>query len=235
MTAGPSPIELEEFELIQAAPGTALLRVTARAPAWVPREPTLLIHDDTRVHRLRPLPSPPEPEGWLRVVYSLRTAVFERDPSFSLELSQGSILELPDPHGHSPPPRPTHPAPEQEDVAKLVELEAAVLEANRWALTAQEEVEELTERTQRLEQALEDANRARRALDLALETLREQVENGLAALEVELRARHGGTKAPANQRSDGVADRVSGVAVERARARDVSEIRAALSPQAPSS
>lgn len=195
MSTGPSPIELDEFELIQGAPGTALLRVTARVPAWVPREPTLLIRDGTRVHRLRPLPSPPEPEGWLRAAYSLRTAVLERDPSFSLELSQGSILELPDPHGDSPPPRTVDPGPEHAEALRVIELEAAVLEANRWALAAQQEVEQLTARTRRLEQALENAGR----------------------------------------RSADVTDRIRLAAVERARARDEAEIRAALSSQAPDS
>lgn len=101
MSDGPSPIDLEEFEIIPAAPGTALLRVTARVPVWAPREPTLLIRDDARVHRLRPLPSPREPEGWLRAAYSVRTAVLDRDPSFALELSQGAVFELPEPRGRT--------------------------------------------------------------------------------------------------------------------------------------
>lgn len=185
MTDRPSPIELEEFELIHSAPGAALLRVTARIPFWAPRHPTLLIRDETRVHRLRPLPLPREPEGWLRAAYSVRTAVLERNPSFALELSQGAVISLPEPRGRLRRPRPsllepsaartTHrqprttqttprqpsttrtaraPGTERADSLRLLELQAKVLEANRWALDAQREVERLTARIRELEQAV---------------------------------------------------------------------------------
>ncbi len=210
MSDRPSPIDLEEFELIPAAPGTALLRVTARVPAWAPREPTLLIREDARVHRLRPLPSPREPEGWLRAAYSVRTGVLDRNPSFALELSQGAVLELPEPRGRGRQPGPQRAAPKQQapgppqaersearDASiprdegskrtkpeELIQLRARVLEANRWALAAQREAERLTARVRELERAL--AN------------------------------------------SDGI-DRVRREAIERARAEDEAEVRAALS------
>ncbi|MBV9309882.1 MAG: hypothetical protein JOZ73_03580 [Solirubrobacterales bacterium] len=179
MSDRPSPIDLEEFELIPAAPGTALLRVTARVPAWASREPTLLIRDEARVHRLRPLPSPREPEGWLRAAYSVRTGVFERNPSFALELSQGAVLELPEPRGvnrrplqrqeaRSRPETPRSQPPDRSstrdagerrtEAQKLIQLQARVLEANRWALAAQREAERLTARVRELERALEESD-----------------------------------------------------------------------------
>ncbi len=220
MSDSPAQIELEEFEVIPAAPGTALLRITARVPAWAPREPTLLIRDDVRVHRVRPLPLPREPEGWLRAAYSVRTAVLERNPSFALELSQGAVFELPEPHGriHGSRPRreaplasqaplashPPRPAPQPQrtqspdlartrvesspveqadrsDPRKLVELEARVLEANRWALAAQREAERLSARVRELERALQDADR----LELIRHTARERAR---AQDEAEVRA-----------------------------------------------
>lgn len=161
MTVEPLSIELEEFELVQAAPGTALLRVTAIAPPPTPREPTLLVNDGDHVHRVRPLPSPPDPEGWLRVAYSLRAEVLDRAPTFTLELWPGAFLELPEPlergrrvlPERAPLPGPG-PGPETETDP---ELEASALEANRAVAALEGETEQLAARARKAESALQDA------------------------------------------------------------------------------
>src|SRR5581483_1798610 len=58
-----SAVELTEFEQVDAAPGRALLRVAARPSAGFAGtiSPILLITAGDQVHRLTPLPAPPDP------------------------------------------------------------------------------------------------------------------------------------------------------------------------------
>ncbi len=198
MTVEPSSIELEEFELVQAAPGTALLRVAARAPAATPREPTLLVRDDGQVHRVRPLPAPPDPEGWLRAAYSLRMEVLDRGPVFALELWPGAILELPDPLERGGRVFAYRSAALSPDTEMLIELEAAVIEANQTAVALQSEAEQLAARVREAE----DDSRVVRQENARLvaerdrvleenELLRESAEPESAVLEAADRAWEG--------------------------------------------
>lgn len=99
MTDAPHSIELEEFELVIAAPGTALLRVAARRPPGhaADSRPTLAIDDGDQVHRLAPLPAPPDPESLLRAAFRAPVALLVGDNAFTLELSGGAVLSLPPP------------------------------------------------------------------------------------------------------------------------------------------
>jgi hypothetical protein len=177
----PSSIELEEFELVQATPGTVLLRVTARAPASIPREPTLLVDDGEHVHRVRPLPSPPDPDGWLRAAYSLRSEILDDMPAFMLEVWPGAFFDLPDPLERG---RPVLRRASLEDTAALIELEAAALEANRTAVALQAELEHALDRAAEAEENLRLARGETRQLaaerDELREALRELHEEGAA-------------------------------------------------------
>jgi hypothetical protein len=97
--AAPSCIEVEEFEQVQAAPGTALLRLSARPSAGVVEDgpSTLVVDDGERLHRLAPLPSPPGDDGLLRFAYSAPLALIGGHTAFALELPDGSVLGLPAP------------------------------------------------------------------------------------------------------------------------------------------
>jgi hypothetical protein len=197
VTVEPPSIELEEFELVQAAPDTALLRVTARAPAAMPPDPTLLIDDGNQVHRVRPLPSPPDPEGWLRAAYSLRTEVLDRAPAFTLELWPGAFVELPVPMHRGRPalgiragtgPVETHTLDDHSDIETVIELEAAVIEANRTAAALQSEAERLRQALSAAEEAIQNADRAWEGVENSLASLRAQIDRDLNRLEEELRA-----------------------------------------------
>lgn len=113
--------------------------------------------------------------------------MLDRNPSFALELSQGAVLELPEPRGRTrrSPPKQESPRPsqtkraqspdlsrtlaertrteqtERTDPRTVIQLEARVLEANRWALAAQREAERLSARVQELERALQDSSDGR--------------------------------------------------------------------------
>src|SRR5437763_10245985 len=69
-----SVIELSAFDQVEAAPGTALLRVAAHVAVddgeTLP-EPVLIVDDGAEVHRMARLPAPPDPAGVLRVAYSV--------------------------------------------------------------------------------------------------------------------------------------------------------------------
>jgi hypothetical protein len=94
-----SSIELEEFEQIDAAPGTALLRVAVRVTSGTASfaRSALLVDDGTRIHRLDPLPAPADPHGVLRAAYPAALELVGGRPTFALELSDGSTLDLPTP------------------------------------------------------------------------------------------------------------------------------------------
>ena len=99
MIGAPSAIELEGFERLEATPGTALLRIAARASAGTldARRVTLVVHHGRRGVRLSPLPAPPDRSGMLRLAYSAPLALVDQADGFALELVDGSILELPTP------------------------------------------------------------------------------------------------------------------------------------------
>ena len=92
-----SAIELEEFELVEAAPGTALLRIAARSSHPPSGQPPRLVVDDGRAgHRVGPLPAPPDPAGRLRIAYSVSSELLS-NARFWLEFADGSALALPEP------------------------------------------------------------------------------------------------------------------------------------------
>ena len=87
-----SSFELIEFEQFEATPGTALLRVSARAPAGaLGGLPKLVIGDGKRRHRFPPLPAPPDAGGLLRAAFSAPAELISARATFSLELPDGSV------------------------------------------------------------------------------------------------------------------------------------------------
>ena len=94
-----SAIELQGFERIDASPGTALLRVTGtHAGTKKKRRPlTLVIDDGSQLHRLAPLPAPPDSGDMLRVAFSAPVALLGGRTAFALDLGRGEIVDLPAP------------------------------------------------------------------------------------------------------------------------------------------
>jgi hypothetical protein len=108
-----SSVELEEFEQVEAAPGTALLRIAARisGPSVAGAPSTLLVDDGRRVHRVPPLPAPQDPSGVLRAAYPVELGLLQNRPRFSLEFPDGSSIELPSPNRRRRVVRRESPAP----------------------------------------------------------------------------------------------------------------------------
>lgn len=93
-------MRVEEFERVEAARGPALLRLRASTEDSDPSATrgSLLIEDGTRLERLGPLPAPPDPIGIVRLAFSAPTEILGDRARYTLELPDGSRLELPPPH-----------------------------------------------------------------------------------------------------------------------------------------
>lgn len=95
--------ELVEFEQVEAAPGTALLRVSGRpAPDMVSGSLTLVIDNGGTVHRHEQLPALPGPPGLIRAAFSAPHEHVGPGATYSLELPGGAIVRLPAPARRRP-------------------------------------------------------------------------------------------------------------------------------------
>jgi hypothetical protein len=171
-------IELVEFELVEAAPGTALLRVAARPAGGIRTDerPTLVVDDGQRVHRLDPLPSPPDPDGLLRVAFSAPASLLGTQTSFSLELSKKAVVQLPAPTRRTPRRGvDSLAARDTETRQRLQELEQR-LEAS---------IASSAELRSALETAVEEAARHRTRAN-ELEAERDEARNVAASLAADM-------------------------------------------------
>jgi hypothetical protein len=99
--------ELESFHYVKASATTMLLQVNGYWRSGHPREleePTLLLHDGTRMHALAPLASPPAgtahagPETPLwRGSYAAPVGIFERHERIAMRAGPGVVVGLPEP------------------------------------------------------------------------------------------------------------------------------------------
>lgn len=96
--------ELVEFELVEAAPGTALLRVAARPwPAGLGAGGvTLVISDGPVQHRHEQLPALPGPSDLSRLAFSAPIAHVSEAATFALSLPDGQTVPLPAPSRRRP-------------------------------------------------------------------------------------------------------------------------------------
>src|ERR1700761_737742 len=140
VTESGQEFELVEFEQVEAAPGTALLRIAARPSAATSAGPmTLVIGDGTTEFRHEQLPALPGPPGLIRAAFSAALDHVGRGTTFSLAFADGTTERLPAPSrrraaGHSPrPSEPPRPHGEEVESSRLVEAERRA-EARRLAL-----------------------------------------------------------------------------------------------------
>jgi chromosome segregation ATPase len=133
--------ELVEFEQVEAAPGTALLRIAARPSAATSAGPmTLVISDGTHEYRHEQLPALPGPPGLVRAAFSAALDHVGRGTTFSLAMADGTTVRLPAPSrrraaGHSlRPSDPPRPHGAEIESSRLIEAERRA-EARRLALT----------------------------------------------------------------------------------------------------
>jgi chromosome segregation ATPase len=98
VTEAEAQFELVEFEQVEAAPGTALLRVAGRpAPDMPAGQLTLVIDDNGAEHRHEQLPALPGPPGLIRAAFSAPLDHVGPGATFSLALPDGRVVRLPAP------------------------------------------------------------------------------------------------------------------------------------------
>jgi chromosome segregation ATPase len=126
LTEDPPALELEEFEQVLAAPGTALLRVLAHRPQRrdSDQRPTLLAGDGETVLRFAPLPAPADPSGTLRAAYPVPVRLLGPDSTYALELSGGGVVDLPTPTAGSRRVAPCARRDQDREAAERLEREA---------------------------------------------------------------------------------------------------------------
>lgn len=177
-------IRVREFEHILAAPTVALLRVNGKPPrrrSTPGPRPVLVVNDGTTIRRFAAIPSPPDGRGVLRAAYSVSSDLLAPSTTFSLELTDGSVVTLPAPQPGvsrlSPDPRVDSPSepdtpelPEGTDerrsglVSKLTELSARLAESEQARDELQRSVAPLSEASELVEHELVEAReRAARA------------------------------------------------------------------------
>src|SRR5579875_1970800 len=98
VSEGQVQFELVEFEQVEAAPGTALLRVSGRpGPDMVSGALTLVINNAGTEHRHEQLPALPGPPGLIRAAFSAPHEHVGPGASYALALPGGGIVRLPAP------------------------------------------------------------------------------------------------------------------------------------------
>lgn len=180
----PAAIELTEFERVDAAPGTALLRLAARPTQGisVAEPPMLVVNDGQRVHRLSALPAARDPSGLWRAAFSAPATLLGPHSSYSLELSDGSVLDLP-----APTPRPRMAAARPGEAGateeRLLEerrgreqAESELAEVRNAAAALVGELEEAQTRADTLAEVVRVESGRREALERELDRLRVQLE-----------------------------------------------------------
>jgi len=141
--------QLIEFEQVEAAPGTALLRVAARPASTAGvGSLTLVITNGEHLYRHEQLPALPGPADLIRAAFSAPLEHVANGATFALELPDGEVVRLPAParrraaHGMPPSPVPgagatppvSGPAAEEPGPSRLVDAERRA-ESRRLALS----------------------------------------------------------------------------------------------------
>jgi chromosome segregation ATPase len=90
--------ELVEFEQVEAAPGTALLRVAGRPSPEMPAgQLSLVIDENGTEHRHEQLPALPGPPGLVRAAFSAPLDHVGPGATYALALPDGRLVRLPAP------------------------------------------------------------------------------------------------------------------------------------------
>ncbi len=240
-TASPA-FELIAFELAEAAPGRALLRLDAR---WhgtpLSGRPVLVIDDGRRRHRHDPMLAPPRPPGVIRAAYPAANELIEREVTFLLDLGDGTVLSLPGPSPwrrsqgpavHEVPPQAPANAGPEAGLAELrhsaeVELLRQELVAARADLRAeQEHAQALQAQAQELHLAIAGLSALRERDEVRAEVLADAVHS-----EADRRALNAERVAQLEHRLEQLVGELASVAAARA---DAEQVAADLLAQAAS-
>jgi hypothetical protein len=187
-------IEVESFELADAGPGAAILRLLAHArdPARIPAPVAIVVRAGDDEQWLSPVPLPVPTATLISTVFVAPAALVAGPASFSLRLSDGSALTL-------PPPEPTERASASPDELselryRLASAESQLEETRTLAATMAAEIEEAQTRTDALAEVVRAETARREALQVRLvedvgaaEAARADAEEAVTRLEQELR------------------------------------------------
>jgi hypothetical protein len=185
-------VKIEQFEYLMAGSSLAMLRVRGRPTrrrSTAEQRPTLVADDGLSVQRFSAIPSPPDERGVLRAAYSVPGVLITSQTRFSLQVADGSEMELPEP---SPTPRTGQPVAERvlepTDAQRMVaEHQAARVIAEEAAERARAQSLVLSQRVADMErgQAESQSQTSASTLD-ELETWRGELERRLTATTSEL-------------------------------------------------
>ncbi len=156
MTEAEAQFELVEFEQVEAAPDTALLRVAGRpTPDMLAGQLTLVIDDHGSEHRHEQLPALPGPAGLIRAAFSAPLEHVGPGATYALALPDGRLVRLPAPARRRaalsaiPPPAPAATSPVSGSAAEEAGHEPSrLIEAERRAESRRLAIAELERRLQ---------------------------------------------------------------------------------------
>ncbi|MCL2418026.1 MAG: hypothetical protein FWD04_01935 [Conexibacteraceae bacterium] len=212
MTEPDTNFELVDFEQVEAAPGTALLRVTAHPSAAMGNGPlALVIKNGEQEHRHEQLPALPGPPGLIRTAFSAPAAQVVEGATYALALPDGQAVPLPAPAqrraamatgpGAAATPVASGPPAEESESSRLVEAERQA-ESRRLAITE-------------LERRLQSERERRSAAESDLAQLRSERDGAVSEREAALA-----------ERDEAVADRDQAEARARAAAANAGTLEA---------
>jgi len=198
-----TPFALQEFELVEASPEMALLRVSARAAnGFASSEPpTMLVDTGSEVRRLKPLPGPAAGEGSVRAGYSAPASLVGNAKAlFALELPHGVRVDLPPPrrrnlgaakNGAQPGAESERITPQhQASQQALMDLQLKLRAAKEWRAEIEQRIAALIDERTKLRATLDGKDESLAALaatiserDAELAELRESLQRAERTLE----------------------------------------------------
>ncbi len=195
--------DVSSFELVHAAPGTALLRIAGRWTGPVRERlapPMLVVDDGRRTHRLAALPGPddanplsgPDSPPW-RAAFAAPQELLGSRTAFALDVGRGGLVDLPRP-GARPRPAvlsaaPAAPAPPvvapptaapDDDLAQRVARERERLAAAQHAHEQRREADERERERLRVAREQHLADQAAREQERAAQRARAEADRARA-------------------------------------------------------
>lgn len=228
VTEAEAQFELVEFEQVEAAPGTALLRVAGRpAPNLASGALTLVIEHDGVEHRHEQLPALPGPPELIRAAFSAPLEHVAPGATYALALPDGQLVRLPAParrrsalamapgHGNGAT-SPGHGGGRATSVASGPQTEESAHEGSR-LVEAERRAESRRLAIAELERRLQSERERRSAAEADLAHLRTERDSARAERD-----------AAANDRDEAIADRDQAEARARAAAANAGGLEAQI-------
>lgn len=242
-----SQIQVEAFEQIKASSRMALLRLIFRAGrgrGGQTKIAKLLVNNHNSIHRVAPLPALPAPGGAERAAFAVPYELLEGDRTFSIELEDGVLVELPYPiTTSSTPVVPTGtpsmtPATDTDVLTPALTGSADPEQAEHAAVATdildpqQAEIEELRRVYELTEERLFAEIEARAAAEVDAESLRARVEQVRAEAQDHDRELEGRCAQLERRLTDALAELEAVTKAERRAVRETRQLKDKVARQA---